>query len=276
MERMILIAAMVVVTFIPRAIPAALIEKMRFPKKVEKFLNLIPYTAMASRCRRSACIPESPSDRVRRLGHPGRHGPLPHLTGLFQKKPEGGYHSPMEMRFATEEDAPALLEIYGQYIDTPITFETELPSLEDFRWRIREFSRDYPYLVSVQDGRITGYAYAHKAFTRDAYRFDAETTIYLSRDAQHSGIGPLLYEKLLDYLRRMNVVNAYALVTEPNRQSVYFHQRMGFRDFATFQDTGYKLGRWISVIWLVKVLNPRKDRPAELRSIRDVLAEEQA
>ena len=76
----------------------------------------------------------------------------------------------MEMRFATEEDAPALLEIYGQYIDTPITFETELPSLEDFRWRIREFSRDYPYLVSVQDGRITGYAYAHKAFTRDAYR----------------------------------------------------------------------------------------------------------
>ena len=60
----------------------------------------------------------------------------------------------MEMRFATEEDAPALLEIYGQYIDTPITFETELPSLEDFRWRIREFSRDYPYLVSVQDGRM--------------------------------------------------------------------------------------------------------------------------
>ena len=37
MERMILIAAMVAVTFIPRAIPAALIEKMRFPKKVEKF-----------------------------------------------------------------------------------------------------------------------------------------------------------------------------------------------------------------------------------------------
>lgn len=48
MERMILITAMVVVTFIPRAIPAALIERMRFPKKVEKFLNLIPYTAMAS------------------------------------------------------------------------------------------------------------------------------------------------------------------------------------------------------------------------------------
>ena len=83
----------------------------------------------------------------------------------------------MDIRFATEEDAPALLEIYGQYIDTPITFETELPSLEDFRWRIREFSRDYPYLVSVQDGGIRGYAYAHKAFARDAYRFDAATTV---------------------------------------------------------------------------------------------------
>ena len=105
-------------------------------------------------------------------------------------------------------------------------------------------------------------------------RFDAETTIYLSRDSQHSGTGPMLYAKLLDYLRRMNVVNAYALVTEPNRQSIYFHQRMGFRAFATFQDSGYKLDRWISVIWLVKVLNPREGRPAEIRSIRDVLAEE--
>ena len=86
MERMILIAAMVVVTFIPRAIPAALIERMRFPKKVEKFLNLIPYTAMASLIFPGILTVDG--------SHPGRHGPLPHLTGLFQKKPEGGIIHP--------------------------------------------------------------------------------------------------------------------------------------------------------------------------------------
>ena len=42
----------------------------------------------------------------------------------------------MTIRFATKEDAPALLDIYNQYIETPITFETELPSLEEFTNRI--------------------------------------------------------------------------------------------------------------------------------------------
>lgn len=37
-----------VVTFIPRLIPALFIDKLEFPPKVEKFLNLIPYTALAA------------------------------------------------------------------------------------------------------------------------------------------------------------------------------------------------------------------------------------
>ena len=39
---------MTLVTYIPRAIPAVLLERLRFGPRVEKFLNLIPYTAMAS------------------------------------------------------------------------------------------------------------------------------------------------------------------------------------------------------------------------------------
>ena len=37
-----------VVTFIPRLIPALFIDKLDFPPKAEKFLNLIPYTALAA------------------------------------------------------------------------------------------------------------------------------------------------------------------------------------------------------------------------------------
>lgn len=45
---LILILGMAVVTYIPRAIPALLIEKMKFRPKAEKFLRLIPYTAMSA------------------------------------------------------------------------------------------------------------------------------------------------------------------------------------------------------------------------------------
>lgn len=46
-EVLLVILGMALVTFLPRAIPAALSEKMHFSKRMEKFLQLIPYTAMA-------------------------------------------------------------------------------------------------------------------------------------------------------------------------------------------------------------------------------------
>jgi len=47
-EHLLLILGMALVTFIPRALPAALIEQMRFGPRMEKFLRLIPYTAMTA------------------------------------------------------------------------------------------------------------------------------------------------------------------------------------------------------------------------------------
>ena len=44
----LLIFCMFAVTFIPRAIPAFVVEKLRFGKKFEKFINMIPYTAMTA------------------------------------------------------------------------------------------------------------------------------------------------------------------------------------------------------------------------------------
>lgn len=45
---LVLILGMALVTYIPRALPAVLIGKMNFSPKMEKFLRLIPYTAMAA------------------------------------------------------------------------------------------------------------------------------------------------------------------------------------------------------------------------------------
>ena len=45
---MLVILGCAIVTFIPRLIPALFIDKLDFSPKVEKFLNLIPYTALAA------------------------------------------------------------------------------------------------------------------------------------------------------------------------------------------------------------------------------------
>lgn len=44
----IVIIGCALVTFIPRLIPALFINRLDFSPKVDKFLNLIPYTALAA------------------------------------------------------------------------------------------------------------------------------------------------------------------------------------------------------------------------------------
>ena len=45
---LLIIIGMTLVTYIPRALPFILIGKMNFSGKLEKFLKLIPYTAMSA------------------------------------------------------------------------------------------------------------------------------------------------------------------------------------------------------------------------------------
>ena len=86
----------------------------------------------------------------------------------------------MELRLAAPGDAQSLLDIYGQYIRTPITFEYELPSPEEFAGRISStLEQGYPYLVCEEAGVPLGYAYAHRIWARAAYQWGAELSIYL-------------------------------------------------------------------------------------------------
>lgn len=45
---LLMIFGMTLVTYIPRALPGVVIKHIRLGRKAEKFLRLIPYTAMAA------------------------------------------------------------------------------------------------------------------------------------------------------------------------------------------------------------------------------------
>ena len=55
----------------------------------------------------------------------------------------------IRIRPATPEDAEKLLAIYEPYVEqTAITFEYEVPTVEEFRERIHNTLKKYPYLVA--------------------------------------------------------------------------------------------------------------------------------
>ena len=66
----------------------------------------------------------------------------------------------VKIQVASVEDAEELLAIYAPYVEkTAITFEYEVPSVEEFKGRIAHVLPRFPYLKAVEDGKILGYAY---------------------------------------------------------------------------------------------------------------------
>lgn len=168
----------------------------------------------------------------------------------------------MGIRMATTADTAELLAIYGQYIDTSITFEYTLPTQVEFATRIAGILAAYPYLVWQEDGKVLGYAYAHRHMERAAYQWNAELSVYLDRAARGRGLGRRLYGALMELLTMQGVLSAHALVTSPNPASQALHQSMGFGMTAVQRLAGYKNGAWHDVLWYEKELAPRGPEPA--------------
>ena len=168
----------------------------------------------------------------------------------------------ISIRFAKPEDAKELLKIYAYYVtDTAISFETEVPSEEEFKLRIEEVLKSYPFIVACKDDEILGYAYLHSFVGRKAYELSAETTIYLNPDKKKMGIGKKLYSVLEDIAKAQNITNLYSCIGYVdkedeylNNNSVQFHEHIGYRMVGKFENCGHKFGRWYHMVWMEKII----------------------
>lgn len=178
----------------------------------------------------------------------------------------------LRLRVATPEDAPQLLAVYAPYVrDTAITFEYEVPGVEEFAERVATTLRRHPYLVAVEavgtEGgeRIVGYAYAGPFHARPAYDWAVETSIYVDQQARGRRVGTRLLDALEDVLAAQGVTNAEACIAVPDQGgSVGFHERRGYRMVGHFEKCGFKHGRWWDMVWMEHLIAPHPAAPAPL------------
>ena len=185
------------------------------------------------------------------------------------------------IRIATAEDASALLQIYAPYVkNTAITFEYNVPSEDEFRRRIECVLNRYPYLVAEIDGEIVGYAYATAFHERPAYGWGVETSIYVKQDMKKRGIGKALYMELERLLALQNILNLNACIAYPEtedeyltKNSVSFHQHLGYRLVGEFYKCGFKFNRWYNVVWMEKHIGVHSDNPLKVKTFNEIKQE---
>ena len=154
-------------------------------------------------------------------------------------------------------DAEQICTIYNHYIvNTTATFEEEEITEEEMRIRIKQLTRRFPWLVYEVENEIMGYAYATDWKPRSAYRYSAETTVYLKYDYLGKGIGTILYQQLIKEMKTLSYQTLIGGIALPNNSSIALHEKLHFKKVAHFQQIGFKLNQWVDVGYWQLLLEP--------------------
>lgn len=159
----------------------------------------------------------------------------------------------MSVRLAVEADVPQMLAIYRPYVEqTTYSFEYTAPTCAEFSARFAHHTAQFPWLVWEEQGQLLGYAYASAPFSRAAYSWCAEVSVYLHPSAHRRGIGRTLYAVLEQILFRQGYRVIYSLITTDNAPSLAFHRALGYRTVAQMPDCGIKFGRSLGIVYMEK------------------------
>lgn len=177
----------------------------------------------------------------------------------------------MLLQLIKEEDISEVLEIYAPYVqNTPITFECDIPSLENFSDRVHHYTEQYPWIVAKDHGKIVGYAYASTYRSREAYQWCCELSVYLRPQAQGMDLGRTLYSALMDLLTLQGYYTVYGVITLPNEASLALHNQLDFSMDGIQENCGFKLGSWHNTAIMSKTLRDFEPPVSGPKSIHEL------
>jgi phosphinothricin acetyltransferase len=163
-----------------------------------------------------------------------------------------------EIRKATPEDLPAMVEIYNYYIqNSVVTFDMDVMALADwtekFRW-INELG--LPFIVAQSpNGQVIGFAYVAPWRQKAAFKRTVEDSIYLRPAAIGKRVGTKLLQELLDQAKAAGVKEVVAVISDKGAESsIALHERFGFKHQGHLGKVGFKFGRWLGTVLMQKSL----------------------
>lgn len=156
------------------------------------------------------------------------------------------------IRPAAAADAPQIAALWNAMIrDTTATFTPDEKTLDQIGAMIAGTD---PFLVWAEGYQVLGFARYFQFRGGAGYRHTAEHTILLAPQARGQGGGRALMTAIADHARAAGRHSLIAGVSGENAAGIAFHAACGFQTVATLPEMGWKFGRWLDLVLMLKRL----------------------
>jgi L-amino acid N-acyltransferase len=168
----------------------------------------------------------------------------------------------VKIRDATDEDMPAIVELYNALIPTTtVTWTEKTQTVEERRaWFSSRSVDGFPTLVAEMNGAVIGFcAYGHfrGAGMWPGYSRTVEHTIHIAESHWGAGVGRALLNELIIRAKSAGVHVLVGAIDGANTASIEFHSRLGFVEVARMSQVGHKFGRWLDLVLMQRILEER-------------------
>jgi phosphinothricin acetyltransferase len=158
---------------------------------------------------------------------------------------------------AAPADVPAIAAILNDAILNSVAAWREAPmSDEEMMHWFEDRDRDFAVLVARgQDGAVLGYA-SYGAFRAySGYRHTIEHSVYVTGLARGQGIGTALLARLIERARTQGLHVMIGGLEANNAASLALHAGQGFVETARMPEVGRKFERWLTLVFVQKILS---------------------
>lgn len=150
------------------------------------------------------------------------------------------------------EDTQRILEIINHSIlHSTAIYDYSVRTMEQQKSILEEkISKNFPVLVAAIDGEITGFGMYSEFRFREAYQFTVEHSVYVDQKHQGKGIGKLLLNELIALAKENRLHTMIGVIDSENKESILFHEKMGFKTVGVINESGYKFDRWLHSVFM--------------------------
>lgn len=136
----------------------------------------------------------------------------------------------MDIRHATRDDLPAVVEIYNASIPGRLaTADTQPVTVAEREEWFRAFDpARRPLWVLEEDGRVVGWLGLRSFYGRPAYHRTVESAVYVAPGAQRRGVAGRLLDHALAACPGLGIATVLAFVFGHNAPSIALFERRGF------------------------------------------------